>query len=62
MTKPNREVALTLLREGHTSMYRRILPEHEELFDLIDELVKDKDRLEDEVTNLEADLKRSMEE
>lgn len=58
MTKPNREVALTLLREGRTSMYRRILPEHEELFDLIDEMVKDKDRLEGEVTNLEGDLRR----
>lgn len=49
--KPNREVALTLLREGHTSMYRRILPEHEELFDLIDRLVEDKERLEDELEN-----------
>ena len=49
--KPNREVALTLLREGHTSMYRRILPEHEELFDLIDKLVEDKERLEDELEN-----------
>lgn len=58
MTKPNREVALTLLREGHTIMYRKLLPDHEELFDLIDKLVKDKDRLEDEVTNLEVDLRR----
>lgn len=49
--KPNREVALTLLREGHTSMYRRILPEHEELFDLIDKLVEDKERLEDDLEN-----------
>lgn len=49
--KPNREVALTLLREGHTSMYRRILPEHEELFDLIDKLVDDKERLEDDLEN-----------
>ena len=49
--KPNREVALTLLREGHTSMYRRILPEHEELFDHIDKLVEDKERLEDDLEN-----------
>ena len=49
--KPNREVALTLLREGHTIMYRKILPEHEELFDLIDKLVEDKERLEDELEN-----------
>ena len=49
--KPNREVALTLLREGHTSMYRKLLPEHEELFDLIDKLVEDKERLEDELEN-----------
>ena len=49
--KPNREVALTLLREGHTSMYRRILPEHEILFDHIDKLVADIDRLEDELEN-----------
>ena len=49
--KPNREVALTLLREGHTSMYRRILPEHEGLFDLIDKLVEDKERLEDDLEN-----------
>ena len=49
--KPNREVALTLLREGHTTMYRRILPEHEELFDLIDKLVEDKERLEDDLEN-----------
>ena len=50
--KPNREVALTLLREGHTTMYRRILPEHEQLFDRIDELVEEVERLEDEVENL----------
>lgn len=49
--KPNREVALTLLREGHTSMYRRILPEHEELFDHIDKLVEDKERLENDLEN-----------
>ena len=49
--KPNREVALTLLREGHTTMYRRILPEPEELFDHIDKLVEDKERLEDELEN-----------
>jgi hypothetical protein len=49
--KPNREVALTLLREGHTSMYRKLLPEHEELFDLIDKLVEDKERLEDDLEN-----------
>ena len=49
--KPNREVALTLLREGHTIVYRKILPEHEELFDLIDKLVEDKERLEDELEN-----------
>ena len=49
--KPNREVALTLLREGHTIMYRRILPEHETLFDHIDKLVADIDRLEDELEN-----------
>ena len=49
--KPNREVALTLLREGHTTMYRRILPEHEELFDHIDKLVDDKERLEDDLEN-----------
>ena len=49
--KDIREVALTLLREGHTSMYRRILPEHEELFDLIDKLVEDKERLEDDLEN-----------
>lgn len=48
----NKEVALTLLREGHTSMYRRILPEHEMLFDHIDKLVADIERLEDEVENL----------
>lgn len=48
----NKEVALTLLREGHTSMYRRILPEHEQLFDRIDELVAEVERLEDEVENL----------
>lgn len=49
--KPNREVALTLLREGHTAMYRKLLPEHEELFDLIDKLVEDKERLEDDLEN-----------
>jgi hypothetical protein len=49
--KPNREVALTLLREGHTTLYRRLLPEHEELFDHIDRLVEDKERLEDELEN-----------
>ena len=50
----DKEVALTLLREGHTSMYRRILPEHERLFDRIDELVAEIDRLEDEVENLRS--------
>lgn len=49
--KPNREVALTLLREGHTILYRRLLPEHEELFDHIDRLVEDKERLEDDLEN-----------
>lgn len=49
--KPNREVALTLLRQGHTSMYRRILPEHEELFDHIDKFVEDIERLEDDLEN-----------
>ena len=49
--KPNREVALTLLREGHTTLYRRLLPEHEELFDHIDRLVEDKERLEDDLEN-----------
>lgn len=47
----SKEVALTLLREGHTSMYRKLLPEHEELFDIIDKLVGDIDRLEDELEN-----------
>lgn len=50
----DKEVALTLLREGHTSMYRKILPEHEQLFDRIDELVAEVDRLEDEVENLKS--------
>lgn len=49
--KPNREVALTLLREGHTTLYRKLLPEHEELFDHIDRLVEDKERLEDDLEN-----------
>lgn len=49
--KPNREVALTLLREGHSTLYRKLLPEHEELFDLIDKLVEDKERLEDDLEN-----------
>lgn len=49
--KPNREVALTLLREGHTTLYRKLLPEHEELFDHIDRLVEDKERLEDDLDN-----------
>jgi len=48
----NKEVAITLLREGHTSMYRRLLPEHEELFDHVDRLVEQVERLEDEVENL----------
>jgi len=48
----DKEVALTLLREGHTSMYRHLLPEHEQLFDRIDELVAEVERLEDEVENL----------
>ena len=49
--KPNREVALTLLREGHTTLYRKLLPEHEELFDYIDRLVEEKERLEDDLEN-----------
>lgn len=49
--RPNREVALTLLREGHSTLYRKLLPEHEELFDLIDKLVEDKERLEDDLEN-----------
>lgn len=48
----DKEVALTLLREGDSSMYRRILPGHEQLFDKIDELVVEVERLEDEVENL----------
>lgn len=49
--KPNREVALTLLREGHSTLYRKLFPEHEELFDHIDKLVEDKERLEDDLEN-----------
>jgi len=49
--KPNREVALTLLREGDSTLYRKLLPEHEKLFDHIDRLVEDKERLEDGLEN-----------
>ena len=47
----DKEVALTLLREGHTTMYRKLLPEHEQLFDHVDNLVADVERLEDELEN-----------
>jgi len=49
--KPNAEVALTLLRAGHTTQYRKLLPEHEQLFDHIDKLVEDNERLEEELEN-----------
>ena len=45
----NKEVALTLLREGHSTHYRKLLPEHEALFDHIEKLVGDVERLEDEL-------------
>lgn len=56
MTKPNREVALTLLREGHTIMYRKLLPDHEELFDMIDDHVGKVEALEDEIERLRERL------
>jgi len=45
----NKEVALTLLREGHSTHYRKLLPEHEALFDHIEKLVDHIERLEDEL-------------
>lgn len=55
-TKPNREVALTLLRQGHTIMYRKLLPDHEELFDMIDDHAEKVEALEDEIERLRERL------
>jgi hypothetical protein len=54
--KPNREVALTLLRSGNTILYRKILPDHPELFDIIDRFAESAEILEDRIWFLEKKL------
>lgn len=52
--EPDREVALTLLRSGNTVLYRKILPDHPELFDVIDRFAERVEILEDRVFELES--------
>lgn len=54
--KPDREVALTLLRSGNTILYRKILPDHPELLDIIDRFGVTTEFLEDRILCLEKRL------
>jgi len=54
--EPDREVALTLLRSGNTILYRKILPDHPELFDIIDRFAEGAEILEDRIWYLEKKL------
>lgn len=58
--QPDREVALTLLRSGDTSLYRKILPDHPELFVIIDGFNETTELLRDRIWDLERRLEEDL--